>query len=473
MNIKSETTLYRTGYDRSACAIGIVHLGFGAFHRAHQAVYVDDYMQKSGDLRWGIAAVNLRAAETGGFRAAASLKDGYILKTVAPNGDAAYRKVRPHVAFCDWCEQPDQAENLLNLGSVHTVTITVTESGYFLKTDGTLNAADPVIADEINGGRAKSIYGYLASALGRRAGGLDAPISILCCDNIRANGRMLERNFLAYLDLLGLQNLSYWVRANVSFPNSMVDRITPRSTELLDQEIGTLFRDQAKTAIQSEAFIQWVLEDRFAAPMPDLAGVGVNLVKDVDPFEEAKIRILNGGHTGLAYLGALAGHKTFDAAMRDPVIRKHFNGWEEAEVLPGLTIDLPFNKHAYLDEIAARFENAAIADTLERICMDGWSKFPLYVRPTLESCFRQGITPRYGFDCIASWYVFARKFAHGKMPIPYHEPYWCELEPLLAVGQAAAFAACPQLWAQLPSNYPPFVPCVVAAITEMEKAWLM
>ena len=188
-------------------------------------------------------------------------------------------------------------------------------------------------------------------------------------------------------------------------------------------------------------------------------------------YEEAKIRILNGGHTGLCYLGALAGFKTFDEAMRDPRTRAHFDGWETNEVLPGLTIALPFDKERYLDEIAERFGNTAIADALERIFMDGWSKLPIYIRPTLQSCLEQGITPSYGYDCIASWYVYARRFADGVMPISYHEPYWHLLEPLLATGQEEVFASNRQLWADIPETFADFVPGVVAAIQEMEIKW--
>ncbi len=472
MNIESLTQLHATTYDRSACEVGIVHIGYGAFHRAHQAVYVDDYMQQSGDLHWGIAAVNLRAADTSSFSDSADATDGYVLKTVAPNGDVAYRKVRSHVAFSDWSSEREEAEGLLSRASVHAATITVTESGYYLNNDdGSLNSADPVIAGEIAGAAPSSIYGYLASALTQRSVNLNQPISILCCDNIRANGRVLERNFLTYLNLMGMDQLADWVRAMVTFPCSMVDRITPRATKALVQEIGTLFPDQHQNAILAEAFSQWVLEDRFAGPIADLAKVGVEVVTDVDPYEEAKIRILNGGHTALAYLGALAGHKTFDQAMQDPAVRGHFDGWEAQEVLPGLTIELPFDKHVYRDEIAARFSNSAIADTLERICMDGWSKMPLYVRPTLDSCLKQGITPKYGYDSIASWYIYARRFAAGTMPIPYHEPYWDDLEPLLASSQEENFAKNPKLWDDLAQTYPEFVAGIVAAIKEMEQSW--
>jgi len=196
LNFETLTQLYATTYDRDACEVGIVHIGYGAFHRAHQAVYVDDYMQQTGDLRWGIAAVNLRAVDSDSFHNSTGPNDGYVLKTAAPNGDVSYRKVRPHVAFADWATQRDEAEDLLSRASVHVVTITVTESGYYLNNDGSLDITDPVILSEVAGTMPSSVYGYLAGALAKRAKAVDKPISIMCCDNIRSNGQMLERNFL-------------------------------------------------------------------------------------------------------------------------------------------------------------------------------------------------------------------------------------------------------------------------------------
>jgi D-arabinitol 4-dehydrogenase len=213
------------------------------------------------------------------------------------------------------------------------------------------------------------------------------------------------------------------------------------------------------------------LEDNLAAPFPELQKVGVKLVNDVDPFEEAKIRILNGGHTALAYLGALAGHSTFDQAMRDPVLRRHIEDWETNEVLPSLSVDLPFDKLAYWKSIAARFGNRAIADNLDRICMDGWSKIPIYIRPTLSSCLAQGIVPEFGFLSVASWYVFARRANTGETQFPYHEPYWDTLEPLLASGCEAEFASVSTLWGDLPRKYNKFVPGITAAITLVEEQW--
>ena len=429
-------------------------------------------MESSGDLNWGIVAVNLRAPDAAGFAKAQSARDGYMLKSTDTSGRCRWQLVRSHVGFVDWSRNPGEAEGILSSGSIHGVTLTVTESGYHLGDNGSLNLDDPVLRDEVSNGSGCTVYGFLARALGRRAKTVDAPVSILCCDNIRGNGRMLRSNFLVYLGHTGREWLRDWVESNVAFPCSMVDRITPRATDELNLETRALFPGSTLNPIHSEAFIQWVLEDRFAGPMPDLGQAGVQVVTDVDAYEEAKIRILNGGHAGLAYLGALAGYSTFDEAINDPVLRAHFDGWERKEVLPGLTVDLPFDKHAYLDEVTDRFRNTSIADQLERICMDGWSKMPIYIRPTLASCLKQGILPTYGFDCVAGWYVYARRHSVGKMPVHYIEPYWNLLEPYLAHGEEANFARAPELWGDLPRKFTDFTPGIVSAINRMEKKWL-
>jgi len=463
--------IFATGYDRDDCDIGIVHVGYGAFHRAHQAVYIDDYMDRTGDLNWGIAAVNLRASESDAFAEAAAAEAGYLLKFTGTSTPTTWRVVRSHLAFADWSQDAEAAEALVARDSVHAITITVTESGYYLDDAGNLNTSDAVIAEETSGGPRRSIFGYLAAALKRRHQSGGKPISILCCDNIRGNGKMLRHAMLAWLDAAGETALSAWVAAQVTFPCSMVDRITPRSTPALIEEAESLFPGKAHSAIHSEDYIQWVLEDNFAATMPDLARAGVEIVADVDPYEEAKIRILNGGHTGLAYFGALAGHATFDEAMRDAKLRGHFDRLEAQEVLPGLQLDLPFDRTSYCHRVAERFANEAIADALERICMDGFAKFPIFIRPTIEGCLAQGITPRHCYESIASWYIYARRSAHQQTGIPYHEPNWHLLAPMLEPGCEADFAASSLLWGDLPDRYPGFVNGIVTSIEEMDRTW--
>ena len=467
----TNSQIAETQYDRGLCEIGIVHLGFGAFHRAHQAVYIDDYMNQTGDLRWGIAAINLRESESESFATVAneiSHFDGYFLKSVSPDMVSDYQKIRPHIAFSDWASDAASAEAYLSLTSVHLVTITVTESGYYTNPEGDLDLQHPVIKAEIETGDKTSIYAYLRAGLLARKSEINQPLTIACCDNIRGNGKMLHRNLMAYLVAFGDTDLASWVSDNVAFPCSMVDRITPRSSEALALEVSSLIGSTVRAPILCEDYLQWVLANDAKTPMPDLAKVGVTVTADVDPYEETKIRVLNGGHTALAYLAALEGIETFDEAMRVPHLRQHFDHFEIDEVLPAITIAVPFAKDAYQEKTARRFGNQAIGDTVARICADGMAKFPIFVRPTIEGCFAQGIVPQFAITSIASWYVFACHVAAGKIPFNYVEPSWDALVAMLGTDE---FYVSEQLWGSVPIDYPEFQDVLRQKIAELEEKW--
>ena len=467
----TNSQILQSHYDRAHCDVGVVHLGFGAFHRAHQAVYLDAYMEKTKDMRWGIAAVNLRASESVTFTSIVNEINhfgGYFVKSISADNVTDYRKIRTHIAFEDWTQNASSAEALLSKESVKLVTITVTESGYYTDPNGHLDTNHALISSEIAGGKPQSVYAYLRSALAARMTSKAGPLTIACCDNIRQNGKMLEHNLLAYLTECGDEALMAWVRDNCAFPCSMVDRITPRTPESLCHEMAQLVLEPVTSPIMCEDYIQWVLADKAASDMPDLACVGVTVTADVDPYEETKIRVLNGGHTALAYFGALEGLETFDEIMTTPHLKAHFTKFEIEEVLPAITLDLPFEKDAYQDKTARRFGNKAIGDTIARICADGMAKFPIFVRPTLAGCFAQGIVPLATIKSIASWYVFARHVAADKMPFTYIEPSWDKLSQLLGTHD---FLTSEQLWGDTPQNHPEFISLLQQEIAVLEEKW--
>jgi D-arabinitol 4-dehydrogenase len=402
-------------YDKSECQTGIVHIGYGNFHRAHQAMYIDEYMEKTGDLRWGIVAVNLRNE---GFREI----DDYIVKT-----PTKYTRVRSHLDYIDWTKNRTIAKHMLTLPSVHLITITVTESGY---TPGS------------------PLFEYLACGLRNRRN----PITILCCDNIHQNGVVLETQFLAYLYQTNQHELADWIRENVKFPSCMVDRITPRTTDTLRNEIEDVFPGFGYNAVQTEEYTQWVIEDKFASDFPDLTQVGVVITKDIEPYEETKIRILNGGHTSLAYLGALAGYSTFDEVMNDESCRNHFKELQKQEIGPSIDIELPFDIYEYIDKVEERFSSSTNVDDLDRICMDGFTKFHTFVVPSLRKCLEQGKRPIHIYKSIAAWYIYSKRFARGCKRIRYNEPNWNLLEPLLRDGAVDAFVTNERLWGDIPRN---------------------
>lgn len=410
------TDMYKTTYDKQNCQTGVIHIGYGAFHRAHQAVYLDDYMEKTGDLRWGIVAVNLRNE---GFR---EIED-YILKT-----PSSYRLVRSHLDYIDWTKNRTVAKHMLTLPTVHLVTITVTESGY---------------------APGSPLFEYLACGLRNRS----APITIMCCDNIRQNGIVLETQFLAYLYQTNQYELADWVRENVSFPSCMVDRITPRTTHVLREEIEELFPGLGHNAVQCEEYTQWVIESKFKSRFPRLSEVGVTITRDLEPYEETKIRILNGGHTSLAYLGVLSGYQTFDQVMNDEAHRNHFKQLQKEEIVPSIEMDLPFDIDEYVEKIEERLSSTTNHDELERICMDGFTKFHTFIVPSLRSCLEQGKRPIHTYKSIAGWYIYARRFSRGCKKIRYSEPNWLLLEPLLKEGNVDAFVTNERLWGDIPRTY--------------------
>ena len=298
----SNPRLSKTGYNRKSCNIGVVHLGFGAFHRAHQAVYIDDYMELTGDMNWGIAAVNLRRNDSVAFEEASSAEDGYVVKAIDFDDSTMFRLSRSHVKFVDAASQPEDAYDLFSLQTVKMVTLTVTESGYYFGSNWRLDTTAEPISSSLSGSASETVYAFLAKALDRRAKTINEPLTLLSCDNIRSNGRMLESALLEYLELNHQESLAKWVRKNVAFPCSMVDRITPRTTPTLQNEITELFPRHSIAPVHAETFSQWVIENKFAAAMPDLSKVGVQIVSDVEPYEEAKIRILNGGPVSYTHL---------------------------------------------------------------------------------------------------------------------------------------------------------------------------
>ena len=408
--------MYKTTYDKAECQTVIVHIGYGAFHRATKAVYIDDYMEKTGDLRWGIVAVNLRNE---GFREI----DDYVLKT-----PSSYRLVRSHLDYIDWTKNRTVAKHMLALSSVQLVTVTVTESGY---------------------APGSPLFEYLACGLRNRK----TPITVMCCDNIRQNGIVLETQFLAYLYQTNQYELADWVRENVKFPSCMVDRITPRTTDIVRHEVEELFPSWGNSAIQSEEYTQWVIEDKFASDFPDLSQVGATITHDIEPYEETKIRILNGGHTSLAYIGALSGYNTFDQVMNDTAHRTHFRMLQEEEIIPSLDIDLPFDVYEYIDKVEERISSETNHDDLDRICMDGFTKFHTFVVPSIRKCLEQKKRPIHIYRSIAAWYIYSRRFARGCKKIRYSEPNWLLLEPLLRDGALDAFVSNERLWGDIPKKH--------------------
>lgn len=469
MNI--EPTLSISKYSKADCKIGVVHIGSGAFHRAHQAFYLDQYMEQSGDLNWGIATVDLRAENSGSVHQPVDGRDGYVLRTISANGEKKAHFVRSHFSLTNWWSDKSAATDLIIQPSVKLITMTVTESGYYLDSNAKLDLNNPVIKSELSGGEGASIYAYLRTALTARSKNQAGPITILCCDNIRNNGAVLKSNFIRYLELVGDLALVDWLTKNASFPSCMVDRITPKPTQTLSAETEEEFGIKNDFTILSEDFIQWVVEKDFKSDFPSLEDVGVTITADIKPYEETKVRVLNGGHSCIAYLGALKGYKTFDTLLLDDELKEHFWEYEKNEVLPALPANLSFDKDVYLQTIADRFSNMHISDTVERICQDGFNKLPLFILPTIRGCFEAGLLPIFGIRSIASWYIFARSIHKGVLTFNYKEAHWDQFAPLLEDGCLDKFINNKQLWGSISNDYPTFASILKDEVRKLEKRW--
>ena len=349
------------GYDRNAQAVGIVHFGIGAFHRAHQAWYTDRVMD-NGDRNWAVSGVSLRSPAV-----AEQMNPQDGLYTVV---EKSITGSKAHIvgAVRDVIVARTKAEALAaRLASPETriLSFTVTEKGYCRAADGTLDMA---VAE------GDSIYPHLAAAFRTRrlsgAGGL----TLLSCDNLSGNGEQLERLVVEYLDRHDPASRA-WFEAECTCPSTMVDRIVPATTEADRADLSAMIGLEDQAAVFTEPFSQWVIEDRFAAGRPAWEKVGVELTQDVAPYEMAKLRLLNGAHSALAYLGLARGHRFVHEATADPAIRgtvEQLMRHEAAVTLPHTSQSIP----AYIDALLARFANPALNHRLAQIAMDGSQKIP-------------------------------------------------------------------------------------------------
>ncbi len=359
-------------YDRAAVKTGVVHLGVGAFHRAHQAVVFDDALT-AGDLRWGVLGASLRSP---GVRDQLNPQDG-LYSVVVRDGDR--RDVRIIGAIQSVLVAPEDPAALVAAMAqpdVHMVTLTVTEKGYRLDpASGALMINDPDVAADLSDLSApRTAPGFVTAALAaRKAAGLP-PFTVVSCDNVPHNGARIRQ---AVLDMAGRIDpaLRDWIETHGAFPQTMVDRIVPATTpgDVTANEALLGLTDQGM--VKTEPFTQWVIEDRFAGPRPDFESLGVQVTADVAPWEDAKLRLLNGAHSAIAYLGGLAGLQYVDQVVAIPAYARFVEAlWDEAEntLTPPPGLDVP----AYRGELMRRFANSALQHRTVQIAMDGSQKLP-------------------------------------------------------------------------------------------------
>ncbi|WP_448059519.1 mannitol dehydrogenase family protein [Cellulomonas hominis] len=434
------------GLDPRELSIGQVHLGLGAFHRAHQEVCTQDAVVATGQTGWGVLGVTQRSPRvadelapqdglygvlTLGARETSLRLVGTLRETAYPGRDTA------------------RVVATLAAPGTHVVTLTVTEKGYRRAAGGGLDRADAATTADLAALRAalagpsgtsddlapaRTPVGLLLLGLARRAREESGPLTVLCCDNLADNGASLRALVHSWLDHTpGSDRLRAWLDASVRFPGTMVDRIVPATEPQHHDRAAALLGLRDEGLVVAEPFLQWVIEDDFAGPRPAWESAGATLTADVAPYERAKLRVLNGSHSALAYLGALRGHATIAGAVEDPELAGFVRELVDQDVLPTLTGPPGLDLRAYRDEVLARFANPHTGHTTVQVAMDGSQKLPQRLLGTARDRLAQGATPTAAATAVAAWVAYVRAASAGTLrvagrPVALDDP----LAPALA-----------------------------------------
>jgi mannitol 2-dehydrogenase len=406
------------GYDRSAISTGIVHFGVGGFHRSHQAVYVDRLMSAGTGLDWGICGVGVLEQDR---RVKEVLQAQDYLYTVAvkhPDGRLEARVVGSLVDFLLAPDDPDAVIERMAAPATRVVSLTITEGGYCQHPDtGEFDpGCDAVLRDLRPGAAPTSVFGLMVQALIRRRSRGTAPFTVMSCDNIEGNGDVARQTLAGFARLYDPE-LGDWVEREVCFPNSMVDRITPATTDADRAAVADHLGVLDGWPVVCEPFSQWVLESTFGGARPPFEQVGVQLVEDVRPYELMKLRLLNAGHQALGYLGHLCGHRYVHEAATDPLIAAFVRGYLDREATPSLPQVPDVDLETYKATVMARFASPAIRDTLARICAAASDRIPKFVLPVVRARLAAGGGTALSALILASWARYAEGTDEHGQPI--------------------------------------------------------
>jgi fructuronate reductase len=393
----------RPAYDPASIGVGIVHLGLGAFHRAHQAIYADDALAR--DPRWGICGVSMKTPRAIEPLAA---QDGlYTLLLKDPSGASA----RVVGALRETVFAPADPQALVRRMSdprVHVVTLTVTEKGYCHDpASGRLNLDHPDIVHDLAHPQVpRSAVGLLCAALDARRDAGAGGLNVVCCDNLPHNGRVLAGLVAAFAEKRS-RELADWIARRAAFPSTMVDRIVPATTDADVEEVEHRLGVHDAAPVVAEPYIQWVIENRFSAPRPAWETVGAEIARDVAPYETMKLRLLNGSHSTLAYLGYLAGHATIAQAAGDAKLGRLVERQMAEEIVPTLQSPPGTDLKRYCATLLERFRNPALPHKTSQVAMDGSQKLPQRLLGTVRDRLAQGASIRHLTLAVAGWMRYA------------------------------------------------------------------
>jgi fructuronate reductase len=422
----------RSLVDPGDLTAGIVHLGLGAFHRAHQAVYTEAAMAAAGTAEWGIVGVAPRRRELIDVLAA---QDGLFSVTSVDNSAARTRVVGAMAGLHHLPSDPRAVVGRLADPAVRIVTLTVTEKGYRIDPATGLVRVDEALRGELTG-RAEptSVPAVIVAGLRARVSADSGPIAVVSCDNLASNGPRLRRAVTHALEVSGDDVALDWVAANVTFPATMVDRIVPATTPATIDGARSVLGVDDLAAVSAEPYSTWVIEDEFPAGRPAWDAAGAVLTGDAGPFERLKLRALNGVHSALAYLGALAGCPTIDAALRLPGMRPMVERFVAEDVAPSLVPPDGVSVVDYGSTVLERFGNAAISHRCLQVATDGSQKLPQRILHTVIDRRRAGADPRWAALVVAAWMRFVLGRADDGSALPLDDPLAGELRAALAGG---------------------------------------
>lgn len=395
-------------YERSELATGIVHVGVGGFHRSHQAAYIDRLLELGASRDWAIAGIGVLESDDVIHRDLVAQDCLYTL-IERENADYRARVIGSLVSHVHAPADPRAVVDRVAHPTTRIVSLTITEGGYAVDpTTGRFQAEAPGIADDLlRDATPRTAFGLITAALARRHASGRAPFTIVSCDNLQGNGRAAKEAFTAFA---GLKDpaLGSWIEREVSFPSSMVDRITPASGQPDRDELRERHGIIDRRPVVCERFTQWVLEDRFTSGRPQLEEVGVQLVDDVEPYELMKLRLLNGGHQALAYFAALLGFEGVAESIRDPLLNRFVTAYMDKEAMPTLTAPKNVSLEMYKRTLISRFSNTAVDDTVARLCAYTSDRIPKFVLPVIHAQLRRDGPIELGAAIVAGWARYAQ-----------------------------------------------------------------
>lgn len=418
-------------YNLDDVSTGILHFGVGGFHRSHMAMALNSLMNHGEALDWGICGVGLLPHDQ-------RLRDVFrtqdcLYTLVLKNSDGT-RTTEVIGSIREYLYAPDNPEAVLQKladPSTKIVSLTITEGGYnFDRVTGEFDFTNSDVQYDLkHPDSPKTVFGYITEGLRRRRNAGTAPFTVLSCDNIQGNGHVAKDMFSAFARAQDPE-LGEWISQNVAFPNSMVDRITPVTTDEDIAEVEALIGMTDAWPVVAEPYFQWVVEDTFTVGRPPFEHANVQMVQDVMPYELMKLRLLNASHQGLCYFGYLSGYRYAHEAMQDPAISTFLREYMDKEATPTLLPVPGIDLTAYKDKLIERFSNPEVKDTLARLCAESSDRIPKWLVPVIQEQLDHNRDVTLSAAIVASWARYAEAVDEQGNPINVVDPLKDELIPI-------------------------------------------